>query len=97
MSRQPIKWTTIVAPEIIELNETTQIRIEVTQGGDKKGLSIRQWFRGTQDKTGPNKLKVGPWLPTKKGVWIPITRAMEVHAALTIVLQNYSHKQQETL
>jgi hypothetical protein len=95
MTNKSEEWTTIVAPEIIKVNDATQIRVEVKQSPEgRKGLSIRQWFRGT-DKESKDKLKVGPWLPTKKGIWIRIENALQVHAALTIVIQNYSAKMQE--
>ena len=96
MSKDSVEWVTVVAPEIIEINDGTQLRIEVTKGGEKVGLSIRQWYRGT-DKDSDEKLKVGPWLPTKKGVWIPIKLRQDVLKSLMLVIQNYEVKMQERL
>jgi hypothetical protein len=91
------EWVTVVAPEIIKVNDGRQIRVEVKQSPEgRKGLSIRQWFRGT-DEESKHKLRVGPWIPTKNGIWIRIENALQVHAALTIVMQNYSAKMQERL
>ena len=103
---QQDEWVTIVAPEIISLNDTTQVRVEVTQsppdesGNTRKGFTIRQYFRGTKEKTGPDKLKVGPWKPTKKGVWIPLDKrglGNELVQAVMTVWANYQAKLQETL
>ena len=99
---QENEWVTLCAPEIINLTQTKQVRVEVKQappsedGKIRKGLSIREWFEGTASKTGPDKLK-RQWHPTKKGVWIPIDKANEAVKAIMTVWANYQAKLQETL
>ena len=73
MSREPLKpedITLLVAPEIIEQNEFNQVRCEINDIKGNKGLSIRKFYRATKDKTGPDKLTIGPWLPGKQGIRI---------------------------
>lgn len=85
MSKDKIEWVTLVAPEIIKLSDNQQVRVEVKQGGDKTGLSIRHWFRGENTSTGKME-----WIPTKKGIWLPIDKRQELVQSLILVVQNYA-------
>ena len=65
----------------IRKSSTDELRIEIRDYKDKKYLDIRSWFRESEESD--------KWIPTKKGVTVPIELLEQFVDAVENVTHSY--------
>lgn len=59
-------------------NKSEIIRVSLSEHNGHTGINIRVWYHGKESED---------YLPSRKGIWIPIKAAAEVIEAVTAVLE----------